>query len=60
MICCICDKEIKADANGWDRGHNAQPVEDGRCCDDCNAQIVIPMRMREMVVSSVRKIVSRD
>lgn len=43
--CCFCgDKNI-----GW--GNNPEPLyKDGvnRCCDDCNAKIVIPERMRRM------------
>jgi hypothetical protein len=26
-------------------GHDAQPVNDGRCCDVCNITVVIPMRL---------------
>lgn len=26
-------------------GHNAQPVAEGRCCDFCNAMLVIPARL---------------
>ena len=41
MKCCICNKEIDMkDAN------NAAPyVPDGLCCDECNAEFVIPARM---------------
>lgn len=42
MKCCICNKEIK----GY--GHNADPVKDGRCCDDCNFEIVVPTRVNQM------------
>ena len=38
-ICSICGKEY----SGW--GNNAQPVNDGRCCDDCNTTAVIPARL---------------
>ena len=38
-ICSICKKEYF----GW--GNNAQPVNDGRCCDDCNTTAVIPARL---------------
>ena len=30
--CSICFNTIGIDDNGWDGGHNAQPVNDGRCC----------------------------
>jgi hypothetical protein len=29
-------------------GNNAYPVNDGRCCDDCNSTTVIPARIRAM------------
>ena len=38
--CCICKKLIK----GY--GHNANPVVNGRCCDKCNLDIVIPIRIK--------------
>ena len=48
MKCSICKKEIeKKYHNGkmyWDSGHNAQPVNSGRCCDKCNNEVVIPTR----------------
>ena len=28
-----------------DSGHNAEPVNSGRCCDDCNEHVVIPIRL---------------
>ena len=40
--CCICEYEIE----GY--GNNPDPVrEDGRCCDKCNAEKVIPARIME-------------
>lgn len=44
MKCSICQKEIENN-NGWDKGHNAEPVNNGRCCDVCNATVVIPARL---------------
>lgn len=41
-ICSICKKPY----TGW--GNNAQPVNDGRCCDDCNTTAVIPARLALM------------
>lgn len=38
-ICSICGAEYF----GW--GNNAQPVNDGRCCDNCNTAYVIPARI---------------
>lgn len=49
MQCSICEGEIdkKYDTDGkmyWDSGHNAQPINDGRCCDNCNHTVVVPAR----------------
>ena len=45
MKCSICEKEIeKKYHNGkmfWDKGHNAEPINDGRCCDDTEESAVI-------------------
>lgn len=37
--CSICKKEYA----GF--GNNAEPVNKGKCCDNCNASVVIPVRM---------------
>jgi hypothetical protein len=29
-------------------GHNAEPVNSGRCCDDCNWAVVIPARIQSL------------
>ena len=36
--CSICGKEY----THW--GNNAQPINDGRCCDECNYTKVLPAR----------------
>ena len=41
-ICSICGKEY----SGF--GNNAWPVNDGRCCDQCNSEYVIPERLYNM------------
>jgi hypothetical protein len=38
-ICSICGNEYE----GW--GNNAQPINDGRCCDECNVDHVLVERM---------------
>ena len=38
-ICSICGDEY------FGYGNNAQPVNDGRCCDECNLNIVVPYRI---------------
>lgn len=50
MKCCLCGKEFE----GY--GNNPSPIEvyyssigeSGRCCDECNSNIVIPIRISEM------------
>lgn len=51
-ICSICGKEYV----GY--GNNAQPVNDGRCCDECNLETVVPYRIyliREEIREEKRK-----
>jgi len=41
-LCCLCDEEVE----GF--GNNPDPVcKNGRCCDKCNAEKVIPARILE-------------
>ena len=52
LKCIICKGEIDIhyDDNGkviWDQGNNAQPVADGKCCDKCNMDIVLPHRLAD-------------
>jgi hypothetical protein len=47
MKCSICGELIET-VGTWTQGHNAQPVNDGRCCGDCNATVVIPARLAEV------------
>lgn len=42
--CSICGKKYE----GY--GNNAHPVNDGRCCDKCNLETVIPRRITESVM----------
>lgn len=42
--CSICGKLISPEGD-WELGHNARPVNDGRCCDDCNESVVMPLRI---------------
>ncbi len=37
--CCLCDKECQ----GF--GNNPAPIKKGKCCDDCNSEYVIPIRI---------------
>lgn len=39
--CCICGKEF------YGYGNNPEPIKkEGRCCDDCDSNIVTPARQR--------------
>lgn len=43
-ICCICKKPFE----GY--GNNPAPVMDGgECCDKCNADVVLPIRLAQAV-----------
>ena len=42
MKCSICKNEIYTK-----HGHNAQPINDGICCEMCNQTKVIPARIKE-------------
>jgi hypothetical protein len=50
MKCCLCGGEIEVQPiSGWDGGHNAAPLSEGRCCDLCNTHRVIPERIARIV-----------
>jgi len=57
-VCSICQKTILPDtSNGvikddkgevyWDGTNNASPINDGRCCNECNITVVIPARIQK-------------
>jgi hypothetical protein len=41
--CVLCDESL-----GDPYGNNAEPAASGRCCNECNATTVIPMRILQM------------
>lgn len=45
--CSICHEDIPVVLD-WAFGNNAQPVNDGRCCNRCNMEVVIPARLQEI------------
>jgi len=45
--CVICKDTIKRNVWGWEHGHNAQPVAEGQCCEDCNNNKVVPARLQD-------------
>jgi len=55
--CCICAGPIDphVDVHGevfWTKGHNAEPVDRGRCCSACNSAVVIPIRVAGLITES--------
>ena len=57
LKCSICEEKIDEQVIKntkqvyWTEGHNAEPVNSGRCCSRCNAKVVIPKRMENMGLS---------
>ena len=42
-VCCICGKVFE----GY--GNDPWPVqEEGKCCDDCNMEVVVPIRIAKL------------
>jgi hypothetical protein len=53
MQCSICSEPVdgihpETGEVYWTGGHNAEPVNDGRCCTVCNDMVVIPSRIKLM------------
>ena len=55
MKCSICKDDIRGqvivNTEGVqqvvdEHGNNAYPINDGRCCDSCNLNVVIPARIK--------------
>jgi len=54
--CCLCDSQITVEPlSGWDKGHNAEPLAAGRCCDNCNNNVVME-RIRRLHKTKQREI----
>lgn len=45
--CSICDREFQG------RGNNAEPVNRGRCCDECDMTTVFGMRVE--ILNEIRR-----
>lgn len=45
--CILCEKEF----DGY--GNNAQPLAEGRCCDNCNLEKVIPARLQNQTKNDI-------
>jgi len=48
MKCSICKYKLK------DYGHNAEPINNGRCCDDCN-NLVIRRRIFDYIINTKKE-----
>ena len=51
-FCSICtqpiDKQRTEDGTVyWEEGHNAEPINHGRCCTNCNDMVVLPARLSQ-------------
>lgn len=53
-LCSICYREFT------EYGNNAEPINDGRCCDDCDNQIVIPARIQLIRIETARARAGHD
>ena len=47
-LCSICFEKID-EQRFWKAGHNAEPINEGRCCSICNDTKVIPARIQRMI-----------
>ena len=49
--CCICGNLVEEKTHEgkvyWNQGEDASPVKDGRCCQKCNWEIVVPARLNK-------------
>ena len=49
MKCSICNNKIDGRIfHDTAYGHNAQPINNGRCCWNCNYEYVIPARLKQL------------
>ena len=49
----ICEGHIEPLRNDegeivWEGGNNAEPINNGRCCNECKMTVVIPARLTQM------------
>tara|TARA_R100000808_G_scaffold7062_1_gene20732 strand:+ start:15473 stop:16015 length:543 start_codon:yes stop_codon:yes gene_type:complete len=50
IACCLCGNDIEPQGE-WYHGNNAEPLEDGRCCNSCNLEKVVPARLDNLPIS---------
>ena len=58
MKCLICKEKITPDPDGWEGGHNAEPILNGRCCNTCNEYVLV-LRLKQMTMRDELDIVSK-
>lgn len=46
--CSICGNPQDPWPGGQGYGNNAWPINNGRCCNDCNTLLVIPARLAQL------------
>jgi hypothetical protein len=46
MFCSICGEPNEEWGGSGFYGHNAEPINDGRCCGRCNGTHVLPARIQ--------------
>jgi hypothetical protein len=60
MNCSICKEPIEVTSYGWAEGNNAEPINDGRCCDTCDMTKVLPARMEALRTSSREELIHAE
>ena len=63
--CSICEDviDIRYTEEGvpyWTEGHNAQPINNGRCCSNCNDTVVMAVRLKMAFMNSNEPLHARD
>jgi hypothetical protein len=49
LICSICNQPILPEPiGGWSRGYNAEPINSGCCCAECDSTVVMQARIARM------------
>jgi len=60
MDCSICKEPIEVTSYGWAEGNNAEPINDGRCCDTCDMTKVLTARMEALRTSSREELIHAE
>jgi len=56
MLCSICHHPIMPEiVTGWAGGHNAYPINEGRCCASCNSLVVVPTRISRALAEQIEE-----